>query len=334
MTRRVHVEPSARKTIGRVKRVLLSARPPASVRGRLISSPSHQPRREQTMRWPARAWARGALTALVLVERRELTVTQQFRRVHSMKFRHLALLAAGLTFLTALPALPAAAQVPPDAPTGPTATAVKRSDGAVFVLIDGKRYQIGALTMGDGDLNLLPESTPYADGNLPIGTSMSTAQRSDGTIYVLVAGQRHQFTPIAMDDDSINALPDGGPYVEGILPAGWTPPVAAPAGAAPAAAPSDTAPQTSPLGDLSTFRAITQDTLDKLNASDQRGATTRIRDLETAWDNAEARLKPLSPAEWTKIDDKIDAALRQLRAVNPNPGTEKTALQELLDVLK
>ena len=91
---------------------------------------------------------------------------------------------------------------------------------------------------------------------------------------------------------------------------------------------------TSPLGDLSPFRTITQDTLDKLNAGDQPGATTRIRDLETEWDNAEARLKPKSPAEWTQIDDKIDAALRQLRAVNPNPATEKTALQDLLAVLK
>jgi hypothetical protein len=89
----------------------------------------------------------------------------------------------------------------------------------------------------------------------------------------------------------------------------------------------------SPLGDLSPFRAITQDTLDKLNAGDQRGATARIRDLETAWDKAEATLKPKSPAEWTKIDDKIDEALRQLRAVNPNPATEKTALQDLLGVL-
>ena len=48
-------------------------------------------------------------------------------------------------------------------------------------------------------------------------------------------------------------------------------------------------------------------------------------------------LKPANKAktvfEWNKIDEKIDAALRQLRAVNPNPATEKAALQELLDVL-
>jgi hypothetical protein len=85
---------------------------------------------------------------------------------------------------------------------------------------------------------------------------------------------------------------------------------------------------------FSAFRTITQDTLDKLNAGDQRGATARIRDLETAWDKAEASLKPKDPAEWTKIDDKIDEALRQLRAVNPKPANEKTALQDLLDVLK
>jgi hypothetical protein len=93
-------------------------------------------------------------------------------------------------------------------------------------------------------------------------------------------------------------------------------------------------PPTSPLGDLSAFRTITQDTLDKLNGGDQKGATTRIKDLETAWDKAEATLKPKSPAEWTKIDDKIDEALRQLRAVKPDSANEKTALQELLDVLK
>src|SRR5437868_4918374 len=77
MTHRVRVEPSARKKIGRVKRGLLSARPPASVRGRPIGSPSHEPRREQTMRWPARAWARGASTALVLVAISVLACAQQ-----------------------------------------------------------------------------------------------------------------------------------------------------------------------------------------------------------------------------------------------------------------
>ena len=88
------------------------------------------------------------------------------------------------------------------------------------------------------------------------------------------------------------------------------------------------------LGDLSQFKIIAQDTLDKLNTGDQSGATTRIGDLEYAWDTNEAMLKPRDLATWTMIDGKIDTVLRELRAVHPNPITEKTALQALISVLK
>ena len=94
-----------------------------------------------------------------------------------------------------------------------------------------------------------------------------------------------------------------------------------------------TATSTSPLGDTSIFKTITQDTLDKLNASDQSGATTRISDLEYEWDNAQSRLKPKNGAEWNKVDGKIDTVLRELRSTNPNPVTEKNALNALLAVL-
>ena len=104
-----------------------------------------------------------------------------------------------------------------------------------------------------------------------------------------------------------------------------------------AAGPSfpDAAPpaKASPLGDLSTFRTITRDTLTKLDAGDQSGATSRVDDLEAGWDNAEARLKPRSRTAWTDIDDKIDKVLRELRSTSPNPTTEKAALTTLLDAL-
>ena len=89
----------------------------------------------------------------------------------------------------------------------------------------------------------------------------------------------------------------------------------------------------SPLGDLSVFRTITQDTLGKLTRGDQSGATTRISDLEYEWDKARGKLQVKNDAEWTKIDGKIDAVLRELRAVQPNPATEKAALEALLIVL-
>jgi uncharacterized membrane-anchored protein len=117
----------------------------------------------------------------------------------------------------------------------------------------------------------------------------------------------------------------------------------APAVAAPSAPGNPAAPlpsrggqaaPASPLGDLSTFRGITQDTLDRLNSGDQAGATARVDDLELEWDNAEARLKPKNKAAWTEIDGKIDTVLRELRATSPNTNSEKAALTALLAALR
>jgi hypothetical protein len=68
-------------------------------------------------------------------------------------------------------------------------------------------------------------------------------------------------------------------------------------------------------------------------AVNQSGATARIGDLETEWDNAEAHLKPKDKAAWTAIDGRIDTVLRQLRSTKPNPNSEKTALTALLAAL-
>lgn len=85
-----------------------------------------------------------------------------------------------------------------------------------------------------------------------------------------------------------------------------------------------------PLGDMTAFVTITQDTLDLLNQGKQSDATTRIGDLESSWDNAEATLKRKDKQAWTEVDDKIDEVLRQLRSTNPDPTNEKQALTDLL----
>jgi len=89
----------------------------------------------------------------------------------------------------------------------------------------------------------------------------------------------------------------------------------------------------SPLGDLSNFRTIIQDTLNLVNSGDLSAAKSRVADLEYEWDNAEAHLKPKSPVEWTKIDDRIDSVLRELRAVHQNAATCKSALMTLLAMI-
>jgi uncharacterized membrane protein YkoI len=85
-----------------------------------------------------------------------------------------------------------------------------------------------------------------------------------------------------------------------------------------------------PLGDLSSFRAIAADTLAIVDRGDLSHAKARIKNLETSWDLAEARLRPRNPERWRTIDKAIDAALAQLRADWPQASASKDALQNLL----
>jgi uncharacterized membrane-anchored protein len=82
------------------------------------------------------------------------------------------------------------------------------------------------------------------------------------------------------------------------------------------------------------FRVITEDTLALVTKGDLAGAKERIGDLEYEWDNAEARLKPADKARWTEVDDAIDTALRQLRAVHQDQAGCESSLKTLLTVLQ
>ena len=85
-----------------------------------------------------------------------------------------------------------------------------------------------------------------------------------------------------------------------------------------------------PLGDLSPFQLIAEDTLRIVKAGDLRAAKTRIRDLEAAWDRAEGRLKPMSHDSWKAVDKAIDRALTQLRSGKPDSAECIAALDALI----
>jgi uncharacterized membrane-anchored protein len=99
-------------------------------------------------------------------------------------------------------------------------------------------------------------------------------------------------------------------------------------------APGQSATAKFPPAETAKFRTITQDTLAKVQAGDQTGATARIKDLETAWDDDQATLQPLDDTGWTVLDGQIDDALTALRAGSPDPATEKQALTTLLTSLR
>ena len=84
------------------------------------------------------------------------------------------------------------------------------------------------------------------------------------------------------------------------------------------------------LGDMSAFKTIVGDAQALADKGDLPGASKRMTDWESAWDQAETAIRPLNQSQWGNIDEASDGALHAVRAATPAADKVKAALATLM----
>ncbi|MCP5363799.1 MAG: hypothetical protein H6905_00940 [Hyphomicrobiales bacterium] len=87
------------------------------------------------------------------------------------------------------------------------------------------------------------------------------------------------------------------------------------------------------LGDLSAFKTIAADAQAIAAKGGLVAAEKRMTDFETAWDDAQSKLRTLNSGAWGNIDDAQDVALKALRSESPVPAKVTSALTALMTTL-
>lgn len=87
-----------------------------------------------------------------------------------------------------------------------------------------------------------------------------------------------------------------------------------------------------PKADVTRFRTLATTMNTDLAKGDQAGLNTAVDAYEKAWDDDQAKLKPLNSKAWDYIDSQNDGLFTSVRDTK-DPTAEKTAVQALLTTL-
>ena len=98
---------------------------------------------------------------------------------------------------------------------------------------------------------------------------------------------------------------------------------------APTASVASAPAQGASLGDMTPFETIITDVQGLASKGDMAGAKARIKDFETAWDEAAPTLRPTNKSAWGNVDHAADTALSAVRAGTPDPAEVKASLEQL-----
>lgn len=105
-----------------------------------------------------------------------------------------------------------------------------------------------------------------------------------------------------------------------------------PAWAEDAAPPSgmETDDQQGPLGDLSEYGRLAEESLDAVGADDFATARAKVDALQAKWRAAAAELKRKSPEDWKAANAAVEGAVRELHAKSPDKDRSLDSLNTLL----
>lgn len=92
----------------------------------------------------------------------------------------------------------------------------------------------------------------------------------------------------------------------------------------------DSSDQQGPLGDLSEYGRLAEESLDAVGTGDFAAARGKLDELQGKWRAAAPQLKRQSPEDWKAANAAVDEAAKQLHAKTPDKDRSLDALNTLL----